>query len=111
VRRGLLGLTALSLLIVGVILWNRGGEEQVPAAGVMIRAGVLLAVVWLALPQLLQLFQRFPPWLLAGVSISLLVLIARPKLYVAVLPLLLLLGALQFFGWLMKPPPGAKRRR
>lgn len=109
-RRAALGLIALALLAGGLAaLYAMGkttGDKQA-AASAAIRAGVLLGAIWLALPQLAMLAQRFPAWMMVGVVVVLLTLVVRPRLLAYVVPLLLLLALLQFVSRIFRaPPPG-----
>lgn len=105
-RRIALGILALLFLIAGVAglikygLADSGGSA---AASVALRTGVLLGVLWLALPQVELLFRRFPPWLLGTVGLGGLVLLIRPRMFVYVLPILAALMVLQLAGRLLRP--------
>ena len=69
-RRHLLGIIGLLLIAIGLVgqLKFSGANNQSELAGILIRSGLLLGALWLALPQLATI----PPWmfgagLLAGV--------------------------------------------
>jgi len=115
-RRLLLGIFAILFLtagIVGLAVYGTGDSDVSAAASVAVRAGALLAALWLALPQLTELLNRFPPWMIGAMSVCALVVVVRPRLLIYLLPLLGALLVLRFFGWLLKPlptPPPAKKR-
>ena len=88
-QRPALGLIAIVLLAIGVA--THGGDYET-VSGSSLRIGAVLAVFWLAYPQL----QRVPRWLMATLGACMLAVMIRPKLIVVVLPLAGLL-------WLLRP--------
>jgi len=111
-RRQLLGLFGLLLILSGgVILWNVGYNDSQWSmiANICLRAGLILAFIWLAFPQLIELFAKFPPWLIVGGVGSLFVLARYPKAIVIIVPLFAILGLLHFSGWLFSPLPVPKK--
>jgi hypothetical protein len=88
-RRALLGLLALVLLATGLIAWG-GANETI--SGTSLRLGIVLALVWLAWPQL----RRLPVWIVAVVGVALVLAMRWPKLLWGLLPLAVLL-------WLLRP--------
>ena len=106
-RRHALGVISILFVAVGVRLLMFGadtGNDQVLAAPAM-RIGLLLGAVWLALPQLAEMGSRVPPWLIACVAISGLIIAVRPRLAIYLIPVAVALAVVQFIGWLFKPPP------
>lgn len=105
-RRIVLGIVALlftGLGLVGLVKYGVGDSGGSAAASVALRTGVLLGVLWLALPQVEQLFRRFPPWLLGTLGLGGLVLLIRPRMFIYVLPILAALLVLQLAGRLLQP--------
>lgn len=68
------GILAIFLLAVGIALafYPDGGAEAAAWASGSRRVGLVLAVLWLALPDL----QRLPPWY-AGVTVAVLIVLVR----------------------------------
>jgi hypothetical protein len=111
-RRHLLGIFGICFLIGWVCLLSMGqGEDSVWMSAICMRVGFTLLAIWLAFPQAVELAERFPPWLMACVGIGGVILIARPRLFVYVLPALAAIGVLQFVGWLFKPLPNQPKRK
>jgi hypothetical protein len=105
---------SLALLITASVIWLRPGEPGASAntfASGCLRIGLLLAALWLALPQVLALFVRFPPWLIfTSLGLAILVVL-NPKSLTYVIPLAGILLLLHFFGYFTRPaarrkPPG-----
>ncbi len=80
--RNLLGVVALGLSAVSAWGWLRGDEAL---AGVTVRVGLVFGAVWLAWPSLVAVPRR--SWLV--VTIALIVLVARPRAAIVVIPVLL----------------------
>lgn len=107
-QRLLLGILALVFLTAGVAglsVYGTSDSDVSAAASVALRAGVLLAAWWLALPQLSQLMRRFPPWMWGCMALAAVVLVWRPRLLIYLIPLFGLLALLRFAGWLLQPLP------
>ena len=112
-RRHLLGLIALALLLPGAIglFWGFSTQSHAGmAAGVGVRAGLILGAWWMAFPQLQQLTKNVPFWLTGPVLIGALVVVIRPSSIALVAPAVLILVALQGVGWLFKPLPRQKKK-
>lgn len=109
-RRHLLGITALLFIAAscGLLFLGEGVALDHPMAGPMIRIGLVLGALWLALPQLQQLLLRFPPWFLATLAGLTLLLCLRPNMARYLLPLAAAIALLQFAGWILKPPTQGK---
>ena len=114
IRRHLMGLLGLASLIAGVsLLIIRGTNDSQWSmfASICLRVGLMLGAMWLAFPQIVGLARRFPPWLMATIAISGLVIAARPRMIVYLAPVLAAIVILQFIGWLFKPLPTPKPKR
>ncbi len=96
-QRHALGVFAIVLLVVGVATY---GREDTAVAGACLRIGAVLALLWLAMPQL----RDVPPWLLGSLGVVLLIVLRWPKLLWAILPLAAVL-------WLLRPRIGRRARR
>lgn len=76
-RRHAIGLLAIVLLVCGPVILIGGAEETTNAAGaVCLRVGVMLALAWLAEPQL----RRLPTWLPFALLGAGLLVAVRPRL-------------------------------
>lgn len=111
-RRAVLGIFALVCLASGAYgVWTYGTRDSdwsaMSSAG--LRAGVLLASLWLALPQLERLLRVCPPWMLGLAGACGVAVVIRPRLLIYLLPLLGVLLVLRFFGWLLQPLPKKKK--
>lgn len=104
-RRHLLGAIALAFLVVGLALWLYSDADF---AWVALRIGMVLGALWLALPQVVDVFRKIPRWaLLCGVlAISSLAL--APRTLLIVIPIIAGFALLKFVGWIFRPP--ARRR-
>lgn len=71
-NRNSVGLLAVLLLVVGTIAALRGPEDGSAAgfAAGCIRVGLVLAALWLALPQIRAALARLPGWLWSWVGKS-----------------------------------------
>ena len=118
--RHLLGIIGLAMLLAGLIGFvGFGGGNSVATgetspAGIGIRVGLLLCVLWMAYPELVKLAQRVPKWMfgliLVGGAVAF--YLGRRSL-VIIIPAALVLGALKMAGWFLKPDrkrKTAKRR-
>ena len=113
-RRHTVGIIALLLLAIAGYGFARHGFEGGEISffwNSCWRMGLVLGAMWLALPQLLNLTRNVSPWLLALLSLIGAFLVIRPRSIVFLGPVLLILALLQFFGWLVKPPPKKKSTR
>jgi hypothetical protein len=90
-HRPTLGWIAIALLAASVALTLTGSESTFLRDG-SARAGVVLGLVWLALPQLSGL-PRSSLW---GIAIAGAVVVWRPKLLLLVVPALVVM-------WLLRP--------
>lgn len=111
-RRILMGILALVFLGAAGAIYLRGvTDENMFLLSVCQRVGLVLGAMWLAYEQVRKIGQRSPPWLLGCIGLCLLVLVVRPRAILLVAPLLMLVAALQFFGWLFKPLPNPRKMR
>ncbi len=92
-RRHLLGMIAVLLLAGAVVFWiwppEGAAGQQFEAA--CWRVGALVAVFWLAYPQL----HRVPSWLWPSLTVSLVVLAVRPKYFLLAVPIIVALAVLR----------------
>lgn len=75
-HRPTVGILAVVVLVLGALLslLGSGDDSQAWGAG-LLRVGLALAALWLALPELM----RFPRWMLISVAVLLVVLARWPK--------------------------------
>jgi hypothetical protein len=102
-NRTLLGLCAVMLLGTGGGMLLAGTDDSTStsfAAGCL-RVGLVLAAMWLALPQLSRILTRTPRWLLVALGIGAVVIVVRPILALIVLPALAAL-------WILAPKLATK---
>ncbi len=116
-RRILLGILSLVFLgFAGAIYINAAPEkefflirnvadDQKFLLSVFLRVGIVIGAMWLAYDQVVKIGQRSPPWLLGCIALCLVVVVVRPRAILIVAPLLAIVAALQFVGWLFKPLP------
>lgn len=112
-RRLALGLIAVALLIATGVLWTHEATDTqfyITLRAGTLRGGLVLAALWLAYPQLVDLFSRFAPSTLVGAAVVLAVVIVRPKAIVYLAPLIAALLILKFIRWLFAPLPKEKPR-
>ncbi len=97
-QRHVLGIIAVVLLVVGVATY---GRDDTVVSGACLRVAAMVALLWLAMPQL----RDVPAWLLGAFGVVLLIVLRWPKLLWAMLPLAAVL-------WLLRPrAPGAPAGR
>ncbi|MBN2217119.1 MAG: hypothetical protein JW719_07065, partial [Pirellulales bacterium] len=94
-RRHAVGLIAVLLLSGAVALWVwPPGERGWPGLEAALwRVGAVMAVLWLAYPDL----RRWPGWLLAAAPAALVIVAIKPRRFVYLIPLLLAIAVLQKF--------------
>ncbi len=106
-RRHLLGLIAAAFLGTwGFLFFYYGPAEGNISlyANVCLRAGLVLAALWLALPQLAAM-KKHQVWWTLGTIGAVVLAAAMPRVIPMLLILLAALLVLQFVGWIMKPLP------
>ncbi|MEW4451455.1 hypothetical protein AB1L30_02105 [Bremerella sp. JC817] len=95
-KRSQIGIVALLTLGLAGGMWLLGGETSNlgPFQAALLRIGVVMAVVWLAFPQI----SKLPIWL-ATIGIgSVLAILVLKKAAIIVIPLLILI-------WFLRPRP------
>lgn len=110
-RRHLLGIVAMVLLLAGTIGWlveRSTNTHAGMAAGVGMRAGLVLGALWMAYPQLVQVIRYAPKWILGLLGIAAMVLVFGRQSLVIVVPAVIILAGLQFASWIFKPLPKKK---
>jgi hypothetical protein len=117
-NRMLLGLIALAVLLGGVgtlVLAPRDDNNTaLSVAGGLIRVGLVLGALWLALPSITGILTRTPRWVLTAAVIGIIVCVIRPQLLLLVVPLLLALWFLSSRFLLSPADPtilGRRQRR
>jgi hypothetical protein len=114
-RRHALGVLSLLLMAVSIAGWSTYGLNESEASGFLfsscLRLGLVFGAAWLAFPQVVQLSTRVSPTFAVLMSIIGMIIVIRPRTAILFLPVMAGLAALQFVGWLMKPPPGPRQRR
>jgi hypothetical protein len=101
-QRHLLGLITLALFLAAASAHRMAaGQTSIILLGdACFRLGILLAVLWLALPNVLRMVERLPAWLIGTTFAALAMMAVRPKTIFVVGPLLLAVWVLapQWFG-------------
>ena len=113
-RRAAVGIIALIMLAVSGYGYYRYGSDAGEASffwNSCLRMGLVLGAAWLALPKLLEQKSDASPLVLALAAAIGLVLVVRPRAILFLWPFLIILAVMQFFRWLVKPPPGKARKK
>jgi hypothetical protein len=106
-RRTAVGILALTLLAISAVGFYHHGFASSDISffwNSCWRIGLVLGAVWLALPGLLQRRSTASPLMLTLLGLLGLVILARPRSIVVLWPILIILGVIQFFSWLVRPP-------
>jgi hypothetical protein len=107
-RQHVLGILAVLLLVVAIYGWSTYGMKESQSSVFFSscqRIGLVFGAAWLAYPQLVRISTRVSArFMLMMVAVGL-VILARPRTVVILGPIMLVLAALQFTGWLMTPLP------
>jgi hypothetical protein len=110
VRRRILGISAIVLLVGGIVmgLWQPVLEGSLAtywqsSMAFCWRMGALLAAAWLAYEDV----QRLPGWILVVLPVLLIVLVRSPKTFLLLLPVVILLAVARRF---LMPVSRSKRR-
>jgi len=99
-QRATIGAISLTLFVVALVLWVTDPSSSAGLGPACVRVGILLAVVWLAHPQLVTL----PRWLTITIVGALAVVCWKPKALLFALPVLVILAV-------MRPRWGGKAGR
>lgn len=97
-RRQVLGVLGLGGVVAGIYrVVEAGGSlsSMDPVASLLMRVGMLLLALWLALPQIQQVLSKIPTWLLGPIAVGSLIVIVRPRLLLLVVPIVGVIIALQ----------------
>jgi hypothetical protein len=91
-RRHLIGILSLILLLgaAGFYFFPPTSAVAIEAKAACWRMGLLLAVWWMAWPQVI----RLPRWLLIAVPMLVVVLVLRPRYFLVAIPLVVALALL-----------------
>jgi len=112
VKRAVVGILSLTCLITGgVLFWKfRDADSWRIWQGAFVRIGVVLGAFWLALPSQRwdAAWKNIPPSVSFGLLGMIVLLAARPKIVIAVLPAVVLIVAV---GLLVRPRSGPGRRK
>ena len=102
-QRTKVGLISLVLLLVSaaLVVWPLSDPTtHVAVQGACVRIGLIMAAIWLALPQLSVL----PGWLVALVTLSAVIIAFRPKYAIIAVPLVIAFLVLRPRGPRPAPP-------
>ena len=100
-QRWLMAIIAVAITLTGVGLYLWGPANFFGMSSAMVRAGLVLGALALALPQVKRFFQYTPPWFLALVAIGMILVVRWPKTIVVIFPLLVA-------AWFLGPRSMAK---
>jgi len=92
-QRTILGILSAALLLGALITWLIA-PDQYPLWGGMLRVGIVLGAIWIAIPNVVTLFGKLPPWLLAATFVGVCVMAWRPATILIVGPILAVLWVL-----------------
>ena len=59
---GVLGIAALIGYVVQLLMYGYSDSQQMFMAGLLLRVGLMLSVLWLCMPNLNDFFKKYPPW-------------------------------------------------
>ena len=113
-RRAALGICSLGLLVAaGGVYSLRGKILPVEVSWVFLRMGMVLATIWLALPELRGLLKSFSVKGILCMLVALLLAATRPgaayPLMILGVPVLAVFGLKRGWQWLREPVSVAKR--
>jgi hypothetical protein len=115
-KRLQIGLIALVLLISAASLYMMGAVANAMAGtvGGLLRVGLVMGALWLAMPQLSAFFTKTPKWLLIALVAAVVVFALQPKLLwwipVAMLGIWFLYTRFGFGAQPASGPPRVPRR-
>jgi uncharacterized membrane protein len=101
-RRRTLGTLAAVLLIVGgaLMLGPPLASASGYVAGFCIRVGLLLGALWLALPQIFALYNKYPRWVWIGLIVAAVALFFSPAIIQILIPVVVVAALLYYLGYL-----------
>ena len=106
-QRQAIGVIALVLLLAAGVLWFwplATGHEAV--LGGLVRVGAVMAALWLAYPDV----KRLPAWGLAVIPVLLVLVAVKPRWFLILAPLVIMLAVLGRWGKeIAVPYPGVSR--
>jgi len=110
-----MGILSLVLLAVSITGWSIYGLDESEAKGFAfsscLRIGLVFGAAWLAFPQVAQMASRVSVPFAILMSVIGMIIVIRPRTAIVFLPVMAGLAALQFVGWLMKPPSRPRSRQ
>ena len=106
---GVFGALFLAAYVVLLVRHGVSDAEMSMITGICQRVGLVLGAILLAYPQLVQISQRVPPWLIGCILLAAMIVAIRPKAILVLAPIVAAIAVLQFVGWLFKPLPQKKR--
>jgi hypothetical protein len=113
-RRHLLGIIGIFLILAGLISsFVESGSVRdfgfIPSS--CIRVGIVLAALWLAFPQILELSNRVPAWLFGAILLGCVVVAVRPRTIALIAPLIAALFGMHLMGLVLRSPLPKTRPR
>jgi hypothetical protein len=79
-KRLQIGLMAIVLLIAAAVRYGTTGNPNDAVLGGLLRIGLVMAALWLALPALMAFFTKTPKWILIGLVVAAILFAIQPKL-------------------------------
>lgn len=81
-KRMQIGIIALVLIVSAAVLYSMGAVANAMAGtvGGLLRVGLVMGALWLALPQLTWFFTKTPKWMLVALVAAVAVFALQPKL-------------------------------
>lgn len=92
-QRATLGISAAALLLGALGVWA-ALPDQSPVWGAMLRVGIVLGVVWMAVPNFKRISDRVPKWLLFATVVGACVVLWKWQTLFVVGPILVALWML-----------------
>jgi len=109
VRRHILGIISVfTLIAAGILLFAFDDNDTKMAGSMCLRVGIGLGLIWLALPQILVICDKFSPRLMIAVMVGCVVGLARPKSFPVIAVIVGAVAVLELVGWMLKPLPKKK---
>lgn len=79
-KRLQIGLIAIALMIAAFVRYYTTGNAADAVVGGLLRIGLVMAALWLALPTLMTFFTKTPKWILIGLVVAAILFAIQPKL-------------------------------